>query len=39
MPDNHMHSDSKKRHSSFLVALLFSADDVKRIPDWERNNE
>ncbi|MBL3601852.1 MAG: hypothetical protein JMN25_18660 [gamma proteobacterium endosymbiont of Lamellibrachia anaximandri] len=27
---NHMHSDSKKRRSSFLVALLFAAGDVRR---------
>jgi hypothetical protein len=25
-----MHSDSKKRRSSFLVALLFAAGDVRR---------
>jgi hypothetical protein len=30
MPNNHMHSDSKKRRSSFLVSLLFAAGDVKR---------
>ena len=28
--NNHMHSDSKKRRSSFLVALLFAAGDVRR---------
>ena len=32
MPNNHMHSDNKKRRSSFLVALLFPAGDVKRYP-------
>ncbi len=26
---NHMHSDSKKRRSSFLVALLFTVGDVR----------
>jgi len=29
-PNNRMHSDSKKRRSSFLVALLFAAGDAKR---------
>jgi len=28
--NNHMHSDSKKRRSSYLVALLFAAGDVRR---------
>ena len=28
--NKHMHSDSKKRRFSFLVALLFTAGDVKR---------
>ncbi|MBT9613156.1 MAG: hypothetical protein IV108_07820 [Burkholderiales bacterium] len=28
--NNRMHSDSKKRRSSFLVALLFAAGDAKR---------
>jgi len=28
--NNHMHSDSKKRISSFLVTLLFAASDVRR---------
>ena len=28
--NNHMHSDRKKRRSSFLVALLFAAGDAKR---------
>ncbi len=28
--NKHMHSDSKKRRSSFLVALLLAAGDVKR---------
>jgi len=30
MPNNYMHSDSKRRQISFLVALLFSTGDVKR---------
>ncbi len=30
MPNNRMHSDSKKRRSSFLVALLLAAGDAKR---------
>ena len=30
MANNRMHSDSKKRRSSFLVALLFAAGDAKR---------
>jgi hypothetical protein len=29
--NNHMHSDSNKRISSFLVALLFAAGDVRRV--------
>ncbi len=28
--NNRMHSDSKKRRSSFLVALLFAAGDARR---------
>jgi hypothetical protein len=29
-PNNRMHADSKKRRSSFLVALLFAAGDASR---------
>lgn len=29
-PNNRIHADSKKRRSSFLVALLFAAGDAKR---------
>lgn len=30
MANNRMHADSKKRRSSFLVALLFPAGDARR---------
>jgi hypothetical protein len=30
-----MHSDSKKRRASFLVALLFAAGDVRRYAQQE----
>jgi hypothetical protein len=29
--NNYMHSDSKKRISSFFIALLFAAGDVRRV--------
>jgi len=34
-PNKRMHADSKKRHSSFLVALLFAAGDAKRYLRYE----
>lgn len=35
--NNHMHPDSKKRRSSFLVALLFTVGDVRRWVALERS--
>jgi hypothetical protein len=36
--NNHMHSDSKKRRSSFLGALLLAAGDVRRYASKEQLN-
>ena len=32
--NNHIHSGSNKRHSSFLDPMLFTAGDLRRATDW-----